>query len=319
MGLEFYAVNAFANSPHSGSQAAVVVVPHDDARWTDETYLQAVAGDFAWPATVFVSPMKNEGESSSGGKPKTPKYAIRWFTKAGELPLCGHGTCAAAHVLLPLHGAERIAFEHAGSGEIVATKEEGGRIGISMPITPATVSPDERQDLRKDLTVATGLEASDVVRVAKYDWGGKSAVVQLDPETDLAGLRVDPKALGAHYTVTILTQAVRVKEGMVEIRSRVFIPSMGLDEDTITGSAHAVLTGYYLSANGGGRSTIERLVRDPDDERPASVKPSTVVLDAVQLSARGGSMRCSLVDGRAQLVGRAYLMGKGTLNDDFGC
>ncbi|KLT40112.1 Diaminopimelate epimerase-like protein [Cutaneotrichosporon oleaginosum] len=286
MGLEFYAVNAFANSPHSGSQAAVVVVPHDDARWTDETYLQAVAGDFAWPATVFVSPMKNEGESSSGGKPKTPKYAIRWFTKAGELPLCGHGTCAAAHVLLPLHGAERIAFEHAGSGEIVATKEEGGRIGISMPITPATVSPDERQDLRKDLTVATGLEASDV---------------------------------GAHYTVTILTQAVRVKEGMVEIRSRVFIPSMGLDEDTITGSAHAVLTGYYLSANGGGRSTIERLVRDPDDERPASVKPSTVVLDAVQLSARGGSMRCSLVDGRAQLVGRAYLMGKGTLNDDFGC
>jgi hypothetical protein len=31
--------------------------------------------------------------------------------------------------------------------------------------------------------------------VAKYDWGGKSAVVQLDSETELAGLHVDPKAL----------------------------------------------------------------------------------------------------------------------------
>ncbi len=69
------------------------------------------------------------------------------------------------------------------------------RIGISLPITATTVSPDERQDLRKDLTAATGLEASDVIRVAKYDWGGKSAVVQLDSETELAGLHVDPKAL----------------------------------------------------------------------------------------------------------------------------
>lgn len=68
-------------------------------------------------------------------------------------------------------------------------------IGISLPISPTTVSPDERQDLRKDLPAATGLEASDVIRVATYDWGGKSAVVQLDPEVDLAGLHVDPKAL----------------------------------------------------------------------------------------------------------------------------
>ncbi|BEJ18008.1 hypothetical protein CspHIS471_0702850 [Cutaneotrichosporon sp. HIS471] len=303
--LQFYTVNAFANSPHSGSQAAVVLFPANDPRWNDETYLQAVAGDFAWPATVYLSPL---GDA----------YAIRWFTKAGELPLCGHGTCAAAAVVFALQGGDKVNFEHPNKGPLSASLEgevEGGlRIGISLPITPTTVSPDERQDLRKDLSSTTGLEASDVIRVARYDWGGKSAVVQLDPETELAGLHVDPKALGAHYTVTILTQAIGVKDGMVQIRSRVFIPSIGLDEDTVTGSAHSVLTGYYLSTEGGGRNAIEALMRDPNEDGDVDCsKPSTVILDGKQLSPRGGSIRCSLVNGRAWLVGKAYVMGSGTL------
>lgn len=55
-------------------------------------------------------------------------------------------------------------------------------------------------------------------------------------------------------------------------------------------------------------------MRSPDSELPVStVKPSTGVLDAKQLSQRGGSMRCSLVDGRARLIGRAYRTGGGTL------
>lgn len=55
-------------------------------------------------------------------------------------------------------------------------------------------------------------------------------------------------------------------------------------------------------------------MRDPDADGPVNAtKPSTVTLDAVQLSQRGGSMRCSLVDGRAQLVGKAFITGSGTL------
>jgi predicted PhzF superfamily epimerase YddE/YHI9 len=73
MALEFYTVNAFANSPHTGSQAAVVLIPPNDSRWSDDTYLKAVAGDFAWPATVYISPLEAEG----------PSYKIRWFTKEG--------------------------------------------------------------------------------------------------------------------------------------------------------------------------------------------------------------------------------------------
>lgn len=52
---------------------------------------------------------------------------------------------------------------------------------------------------------------------------------------------------------------------------------------------------------------------DPDSDEPVVAKASTATLDAVQLSRRGGAMRCSLVDGRAKLVGRAIRTGGGQL------
>lgn len=88
--LEFHTVNAFvtATTPHSGSQAAVVLIPPGDPRASDDTYLLALASDFAWPATAFVTPLE-DGE--------VPKYAIRWFTQAGvsrRVPPVGlHSMC----------------------------------------------------------------------------------------------------------------------------------------------------------------------------------------------------------------------------------
>lgn len=78
--LEFHTVNAFANGPHSGSQAAVIIFPPGDKRGSDDKYLLALASDFSWPATVFISP--REGD--------VPTYSIRWFTKEGvSTPRCG--------------------------------------------------------------------------------------------------------------------------------------------------------------------------------------------------------------------------------------
>lgn len=80
--LEFHTVNAFANGPHSGSQAAVVLFRPGDARAHDDKYLVALASDFSWPATVFISPRE-------GGD--VPAYAIRWFTKEGVSFVLGAG------------------------------------------------------------------------------------------------------------------------------------------------------------------------------------------------------------------------------------
>lgn len=52
---------------------------------------------------------------------------------------------------------------------------------------------------------------------------------------------------------------------------------------------------------------------DPDSDEPVVCKDSKAVLDAQQMSRRGGAMRCSLEDGRAKLVGRAVRTGGGQL------
>lgn len=70
--LKFHLVNAFAPTPHSGNQAAVVLFPKDDPRVLDEAYLQSLAVDFNYADSAFVVPVNADAHP--------PEYSIRWFT-----------------------------------------------------------------------------------------------------------------------------------------------------------------------------------------------------------------------------------------------
>lgn len=64
------------------------------------------------------------------------------------------------------------------------------------------------------------------------------------------------------------------------------------------------MTAYYLASN----------VRKRLPGKLAQQSPENIVIDAQQLSERGGGMKCRWVDGRAKLVGRAFRWGKGELS-----
>ncbi|BEI85906.1 hypothetical protein CcaverHIS002_0601930 [Cutaneotrichosporon cavernicola] len=82
------------------------------------------------------------------------------------------------------------------------------------------------------------------------------------------------------------------------INSRVFVEGMGIPEDPVTGSAHAALAEYYLLGHGSG-------MFGPDAK--------SVVLDAHQVSRRGGAMRVSLDNGRVKVVGKTWIWGEGEM------
>jgi predicted PhzF superfamily epimerase YddE/YHI9 len=69
--------------------------------------------------------------------------------------------------------------------------------------------------------------------------------------------------------------------------SRCFAPSVGIDEDPVTGSAHSTLVPYWA----------KRLKKDK--------------LHARQLSRRGGELFCRYLGGRVEISGKAvpYLKG----------
>ena len=71
--------------------------------------------------------------------------------------------------------------------------------------------------------------------------------------------------------------------------SRYFAPSIGIDEDPVTGSTHCILVPYWA----------ERLDKHQ--------------LSAFQCSARGGELHCRLEDERVKIAGRAVLVASGRL------
>ena len=71
--------------------------------------------------------------------------------------------------------------------------------------------------------------------------------------------------------------------------SRFFAPSVGIDEDPVTGSISCTLAPYWA----------ERLGKS--------------VLHSQQLSARSGEMRCEIAGERVKITGKARLYLQGTI------
>jgi predicted PhzF superfamily epimerase YddE/YHI9 len=101
---------------------------------------------------------------------------------------------------------------------------------------------------------------------------------------DILALKPDMKALATlgddSFTATARGQDT-------DIVSRVFVPGAGVDEDSVTGSAHAVLTPYWAAELGRDNFT------------------------AYQASARGGYLGCRLDGERVWLSGDCFTVVKG--------
>ena len=76
---------------------------------------------------------------------------------------------------------------------------------------------------------------------------------------------------------------------VADIVSRVFVPAWGVDEDPVTGSAHAALAPFWAERLGRERFT------------------------AYQASARGGHLTCRLAGDRALLGGQCVTVMRGEL------
>ena len=81
MRLPFAQIDAFADRPFTGNQAAVMPL----AAWLDDATLQAIAEENNLAETAFLIP------DASGAA----DFELRWFTPEVEVALCGHATLAS--------------------------------------------------------------------------------------------------------------------------------------------------------------------------------------------------------------------------------
>lgn len=217
--IPYWHVDAFASRPFGGNQAAVMVLDE----WLPDETLVKIGGENLFAETAFVV-RDSTGEAD---------WELRWCTPTYEIALCGHATLASGHILLQRDGGERVTFRTRKSGilEVVRADE-----GYELALPAIATAPDSAANQAEAIRLL-GAEPLEVFRSELgynvYLYANEAAVRGLAP--DIRGL----EKLGKDQFI------VTAPGDATDIVSRVFVPGGGVDEDSVTGSAHAVLTPYW--------------------------------------------------------------------------
>lgn len=261
MKLPFTQADAFADRAFAGNPAAVMPL---DA-WLPDATLQAIAAENNLAETAFLI------RDASGAA----DYELRWFTPTTEVVLCGHATLASGHVLLSADPAlGKVAFRTRKAGVLTVARADSG-YELALPNWKPSPTPLP--------AIVDALGVSSVVETLWHEH--RYGLVVLESEAAVRDCAPDFRRLAAEGDVLTIVSS---RGGDTDVVSRAFAPGAGIDEDPVTGSAHAVLVPYWC----------ERLGRDR--------------LTAYQASARGGYLDCRVDDDRVVLGGRCVTVIEGS-------
>lgn len=264
LSLPYWHVDAFAARTFGGNQAAVMPLE----AWLPDETLQAIGAENLFAETAFVVPDAT-GEAD---------WELRWFTPTCEIRLCGHATLASGHVLLGRDGGERVTFRTRKAGVLEVRRKADGGYELALPAIPT--EPGEWPEA----VALLGATPREVWRSPD-----RYSVFLFDSEAQVRALQPDLRGLGRlGDDQFICTAPGPGTDGAADVVSRVFVPGAGVDEDSVTGSAHAVLTPFWAARLG-----LERFT-------------------AHQASARGGDLTCRLEGGQAWLGGECVTVVEGT-------
>jgi predicted PhzF superfamily epimerase YddE/YHI9 len=267
-----FQVDAFTSVPFAGNSAAVLVLEGEP----DDEFGAAIGAELNQPATAVVWPAGEPG-----------RFGLRWFTAHGELDLCGHGTLAAARVLLDDGHAvgDRIRFDTRYG--LLEAVDAGEFVQLRFPsLAPEPLADDGLAEAVRELlpVPVTGMLRNDLDVMAVLD---APATVR-DLELDLGALRELP-VRGVIVTAVredLAGEPDLTADDTADFVSRFFQVATGA-EDAVTGSAHCALGPYWIA----------RLGRQP--------------LTGRQLSARGGLVRVALDGNDVLLGGEALVVAEG--------
>ena len=248
--LPFFQVDAFADKPLTGNPAAVM--PLD--KWLDDAVMQAIATENNLSETAFTVP----GESDDAD------FGLRWFTPTAEVEMCGHATLAAGHILMT---GPAVRFSTKSGAMVVSRRDDL----LELDMRAAKL----REVHEPELCAALGLPNSPAWLADGYN---DAAIIEVADEAAVRAMTPDFGALKKVPRMAVVT----ARGERQDIASRVFVPYLGIDEDPVTGSAHAALVPYWTKRLGRSEFT------------------------ALQASARIGILNCRLEGDRAVLGGHCH-------------
>ena len=256
MNQKIYFVDTFTEKTFSGNAAGVVFHKGE----IDGNTMQNIAFENNLSETAFINTAK-ENE-------------IKFYSPTIEVDLCGHATLASAFIFFNFidKKATDTIFK-SNRGDLKVTKKEDSLV-MSLPKDyPRKIDDIEKiSDALNCQVIEVFRGLDDFLAIVKDE----SIVETIDPniekiaELDSRGLIVSAKGETTDFT------------------SRVFGPNVGVDEDPVTGSAHALLATYW-----GDVLNLQKM-------------------KARQASKRGGELICEVLENNVEITGKAklYLQGE---------
>ncbi|MDQ2640151.1 MAG: PhzF family phenazine biosynthesis isomerase [Pseudomonadota bacterium] len=233
--VQVFQVDAFTDTPFTGNPAGVVL----QAEQLEVAEMQAIARELNNGDTAFVLPPAAEDED----------LHVRFFTPRKEAPFVGHATLAV-HAVLNSRDPRPLRRQGGATGVVQVRTADSGAIAISQPAPPLGRTPSDSEvddvlgllDLRReqlDRACPPRIAGSASTRLLL----GLRDVAALDAaRPHLASLAALSPRIGAQgYFLFVRTGT----ESEAATEARMFCPALGIDEDPVSGNAHAML-GVYL-------------------------------------------------------------------------
>lgn len=219
MSLLFYQVDAFTDELFKGNPAAVMKL---DSFLPDDL-MQTIAGENNLSETAYVVPSGDH-------------FKLRWFTPTVEIDFCGHATVATAHVLATEYSLTPPFVFETKIGRLSVDIIDG-RYVLDAPISKA-VPTDITEGMREAFPVK--LEAAFA--------SGNNLYLVFGNEADVRNIKPDMSKIIplSNHGVGITAKVC----GEYDCVSRFFVPAEGIDEDPVTGSAHAAIGPFWATRLG---------------------------------------------------------------------
>lgn len=262
--LIIFQVDAFTNQLFEGNPAGVVILDQD---WPKANVLIKIAREINLSETAFIKPLA------------TNSYQIRFFTPTCEVPLCGHASLSAAHIIFNELAVNLDSVElKTTETSLFVTRLKTYQYAMQFPLYTLT-EINETQQAKASL----GIEIAEVYS-SNYNW--KLLICHSEKELK----QLNPSVLDlvkSGFGQSIISCK---SEDPFDFAYRCFVPDLGILEDPVTGSAQCALVPYW------------------------SKKLGKLELSSTQLSGRNNRLKAQYLNQSSiNVIGEAKTVIKGNL------
>jgi PhzF family phenazine biosynthesis protein len=289
--VRIFQVDAFTDRPFSGNPAGVVL----DAGQLSDAQMQAIARELNNGDTAFVLPAASAAED----------LHLRFFTPRKEAPFVGHATLAA-HTVLNRHEPRALRRQGGRTGVVEVRAGDGG-LSIRQTAPPLGQKPADHE--LDEVLGLLGLARDQLDPACPAQLAGSASTRLLLGLGDRAALDAAKPQLQALAALSPRIGAqgyflfTRSPDAATFTESRMFCPALGIDEDPVSGNAHAML-GVYLNEHGLLHGQQQR-IRFAGAQGRHVGRPGRVEVE-VELGPDGRAIAVSIA-GRAVIVFEAEL------------